>query len=147
MGQALQSSPHTQSIANVMFGICSVYGANTVPAHAAAKWSPRAGQSTNPHESGKEKARVARVHMSRTDPCVLCGGCDDEGLILLCDGECNRAFHAHCVGFTGPVESDWQCFRRDCKAARPGVERTGCGKKVTSSSGAMVSACSDDSRM
>ena len=47
--------------------------------------------------------------MVRTDPCVLCGGGDDEGCILLCDGKCNRAFHASCVGFGRKVEGDWLC--------------------------------------
>ena len=41
-------------------------------------------------------------------PCDHCGGGDDEGLILLCDG-CNLPLHAHCVGFAGPVEGDWFC--------------------------------------
>jgi len=46
-------------------------------------------------------------------PCVVCGGGDDEGLVLLCDGPCDRPFHAHCVGFKGPVEGDWLCA--DCR--------------------------------
>ena len=49
-------------------------------------------------------------------PCVVCGGGDDEDLVLLCDGPtCNRPFHARCVGFQGPVQGDWLCA--DC---RPG---------------------------
>lgn len=46
-------------------------------------------------------------------PCVVCGGSDDEGLVLLCDGPCDRPFHAHCAGFQGPVEGDWTCA--DCR--------------------------------
>ena len=45
-------------------------------------------------------------HDSR--PCDTCGGLDDDGVILLCDG-CNVPLHAHCVGFAGPVEADWFC--------------------------------------
>ena len=41
-------------------------------------------------------------------PCALCGGADDEGLVLLCE-DCNRPVHAHCVGFEGPVLGDWLC--------------------------------------
>ena len=52
--------------------------------------------------------------MPRCDPCVLCEGGDDEGLVLLCDGACDRAFHAHCVGFKGNVQADWLC-----KTCRP----------------------------
>ena len=44
----------------------------------------------------------------RMDACVWCGGRDEEGLVLLCDGVCNQAFHAHCVGFVGPVTGDWR---------------------------------------
>lgn len=47
--------------------------------------------------------------MPRMDPCVLCGGGDDEGLILICDGSCNCAYHADCVGFCGTLEGDWVC--------------------------------------
>ena len=31
-----------------------------------------------------------------------------EGLILLCDG-CDKAIHAHCVSFRGPLHGDWLC--------------------------------------
>ena len=74
-----------------------------------------------PHLVASEDASTAlatlRVHgpwrrskkyqkMPRCDPCVICQGGDDEGLVLLCDGVCDRAFHAHCVGFKGKVEAD-----------------------------------------
>ena len=47
-----------------------------------------------------------------TDPCLVCGGGDDEGLVLVCD-ECSTPFHAHCVKprFDGPVLGDWICKR------------------------------------
>ena len=45
-------------------------------------------------------------------PCVECGGGDDEGLILLCEG-CDVPVHAHCEGFNGPLGNGWLC--RDCK--------------------------------
>ena len=47
-------------------------------------------------------------------PCDVCGGGDDEGDILLCEGRphANDAAHAHCVGFTGPLGNGWFC--RDC---------------------------------
>ena len=54
--------------------------------------------------------------MSRVDPCVLCGGGDDEGLVLICAGTCDKSFHAHCVGFRGPVHGDWRCT--DCRKRR-----------------------------
>lgn len=47
--------------------------------------------------------------MPRADPCVLCDGGDDEGLILICDGGCDCAYHAHCIGFRGTLEGDWVC--------------------------------------
>ena len=46
--------------------------------------------------------------MSHTRPCCICDGGDDEGLILLCE-ECNMPYHAHCVGYDGPVLGDWDC--------------------------------------
>jgi hypothetical protein len=46
--------------------------------------------------------------MVNQDGCTLCGGTDDEGLVLLCD-TCDRAYHAHCVGFVGPLKGDWCC--------------------------------------
>jgi hypothetical protein len=49
------------------------------------------------------------IPMPRTDACTICQGGDDEGLVLHCDGTCNCAFHAHCVGFRGPVMGDWMC--------------------------------------
>ena len=49
-------------------------------------------------------------------PCVVCGGGDDEDLVLVCDGPCDRAFHARCVGFQGKVEGDWFCG--GCQRAR-----------------------------
>ena len=45
-------------------------------------------------------------------PCVECGGGDDEGLILLCEG-CDVPVHAHCEGFNGPLGNGWLC--RVCK--------------------------------
>ena len=45
-------------------------------------------------------------------PCHVCGGGDDEGLILLCEG-CDVPVHAHCEGFDGPLGNGWLC--RDCK--------------------------------
>jgi hypothetical protein len=60
--------------------------------------------------------------MPRVDPCVLCGGADDEGLILLCD-MCDRAYHAVCVGFQGPLEGDWICHV--CTAAKASRETGG----------------------
>ena len=56
--------------------------------------------------------------MPRSDPCIRCGGADDEGLILLCDGRCNNAFHAHCVGFKGKVHADWMCNK-----CRPSIRK------------------------
>ena len=49
-----------------------------------------------------------------TRPCSVCGGGDDEGVILLCD-QCNVPFHnsVHCVGLiTGCYYGDWVCL--DC---------------------------------
>ena len=65
----------------------------------------------------REKVRTRRCVTSKRDsdmpprdewPCALCGGADDEGLVLLCE-DCNRPIHAHCVGFEGPVLGDWLC--------------------------------------
>lgn len=62
----------------------------------------------------------------RIDPCCLCLGGDDEGLVLLCDGTCDRAFHAHCVGYDGVVEGDWlceECARTDGLDTKEGRRR------------------------
>ena len=45
-------------------------------------------------------------------PCVVCGGGDDEDLVLMCDGPCDRSFHTSCVDFQGSVDGDWFCV--DC---------------------------------
>ena len=60
--------------------------------------------------------RTVESEMPRsTDPCRACGGGDDEGLVLLCD-ECHTPYHAHCVGFKGPLLGDWFC--KGCKRRR-----------------------------
>jgi hypothetical protein len=54
-----------------------------------------------------KKAPVPR----NTNLCVECGGGDsgdDADLVLLCD-KCDAAHHATCVGFDGPLLSDWFC--------------------------------------
>jgi hypothetical protein len=76
-------------------------------------------EKTDPLESGETKNGPSRLRegrferglsrMPRVDPCVLCGGADDEGVLLLCTGTCDKPFHAHCVGFRGPVLGDWSC--------------------------------------
>jgi hypothetical protein len=40
--------------------------------------------------------------------CVLCGGDEDEGDILLCE-ICDQLVHALCVGFKGRIEGVWVC--------------------------------------
>ena len=43
-------------------------------------------------------------------PCVVCGGGDDQGEILLCDTlGCNQPYHTHCALFEGLVLGDWIC--------------------------------------
>ena len=42
-----------------------------------------------------------------TDVCALCV---DGGLLIVCDGQCGRAFHLECVGLTAAPTSDtWKC--------------------------------------
>ena len=55
-----------------------------------------------------KKAKNARAVSHNTDPCVACGGDDDDGLILLCD-KCNHAYHDFCVGFQEKLLGDWLC--------------------------------------
>jgi hypothetical protein len=52
-------------------------------------------------------------------PCEMCDGDDTAGKILLCD-LCSLPVHAHCVGFTGPVEGDWFC--NGCSGHNPANE-------------------------
>jgi len=52
---------------------------------------------------------------------ALCGGADDEGLVLLCD-TCNLPYHAQCVGFEGPVLGDWLCPRCENDREEEGSE-------------------------
>jgi hypothetical protein len=43
----------------------------------------------------------------------ICGICETEGNLLLCDGPCLRSFHLSCVGLENmPEEDKWFC--RDC---------------------------------
>lgn len=44
------------------------------------------------------------------DPCVKCGGMDDEGLILVCD-QCDLPIHANChtPAKTTALLGDWLC--------------------------------------
>ena len=51
------------------------------------------------------------LQMPSIAPCVHCAGDDTCGLILLCD-VCDKAIHAHCCGFRGPLLGDWLCA--DC---------------------------------
>ena len=53
---------------------------------------------------------MSRRLQKKNDPCVICGGFDDEDLILLCDN-CDKAIHASCVypKFKGPLLGDWFC--------------------------------------
>ena len=50
-------------------------------------------------------------------PCKICAGDDSEGLMLLCE-ICNLPYHATCVGFEGPLESDWFCLQCQPEIAR-----------------------------
>ena len=59
-------------------------------------------------DAGSGGVQTAR----NTDPCIACGGGDDDGEILLCD-ECNGAYHMTCMGFKGPLLGDWLC--RSCQ--------------------------------
>ena len=49
-------------------------------------------------------------------PCVICGGGDDQGLVLLCD-DCDKPVHAHCVRFTGTLGNRWSCAECEDQAA------------------------------
>ena len=55
-----------------------------------------------------KKANNDRAVSRNTDPCVACGGDDDDGLVLLCD-ECNHAYHDFCAGFREKLQGDWLC--------------------------------------
>ena len=61
---------------------------------------------------GIATCRVPRTMPHGSRPCHVCGGGDDEGLILLCEG-CDVPVHAHCLGFNGPLGNGWLC--RVCK--------------------------------
>jgi hypothetical protein len=55
-----------------------------------------------------------------TDPCLSCGGSDDEGLrprLRQVRRTYHAPCHAHCVFFKGPVEADWLC--PDCDEPAP----------------------------
>jgi hypothetical protein len=71
---------------------------------------------------GKKRRKAGNVSSSRrfaanstttslTDICALC---EDGGLLIVCDGPCNRAFHLECVHLTEtPDASEWHC--PDCR--------------------------------
>ena len=72
--------------------------------------------------------------MADARPCALCGGGDEEGLVLKCD-ECDVPLHAHCVGYTGRVEGDWFC--RGCEDQPVDSPRaTQCGEEAFAAGGA-----------
>ena len=58
------------------------------------------------------------------DPCLACGGGDDEGLILLCD-VCNGAVHATCnvPSFKGSLLGDWLCAECETPGRRMPLHR------------------------
>ena len=65
-------------------------------------------QVVKPQTIVPKKASNDRAVSRNTDPCVECGGDDDDGLILLCD-ECNHAYHDFCAGFQEKLLGDWLC--------------------------------------
>ena len=65
------------------------------------------------------------AHVTATmDPCLACGGGDDEGLILLCD-VCNGEVHATCnvPSFKGPLLGDWLCAECETPGRRMPLHR------------------------
>merc|ERR1712151_1057657 len=52
-------------------------------------------------------------------PCQLCGGYQDDGALLLCDGQgkkCNAVYHYYCIGLDCVPMGDWFCPR--CQTSR-----------------------------
>ncbi|MDR3740086.1 MAG: hypothetical protein P4L40_13820, partial [Terracidiphilus sp.] len=58
------------------------------------------------------KMNLGGPNAGMNDVCALC---EDGGLLLVCDGLCNRAFHLPCVGLKAmPSSPEWLC--PDCTA-------------------------------
>ena len=46
----------------------------------------------------------------------LCDRCEDGGVIIMCDGPCQRSFHPACLGMDDkPDEDPWMCNRCSSK--------------------------------
>ncbi len=70
------------------------------------------------------------------DTCTVCG---QPGLLLVCDGGCDRVFHPECVGLTGVPEGDWSCD--SCSGRRPSPMLMRPGAHASSSPQTSKSAC------
>ena len=59
---------------------------------------------------------------------MICGSCDDDELMLLCDG-CDKACHLGCAGYKRAPRGDWFCV--ECKPTKRGLDAQklyGCSK-------------------
>ncbi|KAL5336384.1 hypothetical protein BJX70DRAFT_400673 [Aspergillus crustosus] len=54
--------------------------------------------------------------LSDVQPCPVCGGSDNEDLLLLCDG-CDVPTHTYCIGLDEVPSGPWYCSR--CETQRP----------------------------
>jgi Helicase conserved C-terminal domain/PHD-finger len=69
------------------------------------KISTKRRKSNKSTASGRLTANSTTT--SLTDICALC---EDGGLLVVCDGPCNRAFHLECVHLKEtPDSSEWRC--------------------------------------
>eukprot|EP00127_Corallochytrium_limacisporum_P003418 Clim_evm46s149 gene=Clim_evmTU46s149 len=51
--------------------------------------------------------------------CMICGNCDREDVLLLCDG-CDQPYHTFCVGLNRVPYDDWYCHRCRTVSVRRG---------------------------
>lgn len=119
--------------------MCELCGAPATPRARGARALCRVCFEHDSPEPTRAEERACFPNLTGSfdePPCDICGGGADEGLVMLCDGPCDRPFHAHCVDFQGPVEGDWLCA--DCRRQNPKATTRKKGKEADSRGNQLV---------
>lgn len=56
----------------------------------------------------------------------MCDRCEDSGVVVMCEGPCQRSFHPACLGMDDmPEEDPWMCHRCSSKVQKVCVAEWG----------------------